>query len=341
MGEDGGDVAKVTLKDVAAAAGVGAATVERALNGRGNVLPETAEKIFIAAKRLGYRTPPAGTKHGLVRIEVVLLRPETYFYSRLNRAFERIAALLDKDILIQRTFARENDPADFSRHIATPQARRSALIVVAPDHPDVVGSVRKAAAGGIPVVQIMTRPAPELAYVGIDNEAAGRTAAFYMARMQAGCAGTFVALCHSGAYENHKARIRGFSDYLLANANPSHCFAEVMFDEDDEMKTMELLSSALDRYPDIAGLYSAGGDNAAIATVLRRHRKQSVFWVGHELSDATRGYLKEGLMTIVLDQAPEVQARRSIDLTLKRLGLIDTDIDAEPVRFLTVTAESL
>ena len=270
-----------------------------------------------------------------------MLRPETYFYSRLNRAFERIAVLLDKDIQIQRTFAREDDPADFSRHIANPQARRSALIVVAPDHPDVVGSVRKAAGAGIPVVQIMTRPARELPYVGIDNEAAGRTAAFYMARMQANISGSFVALCHSGAYENHKARIRGFSDYLLDHADPSHRFVEVMLDEDDEMKTMELLASAFARYPDIAGLYSAGGDNAAIATVLRRHRKRPVFWVGHELSDATRGYLKEGLMTIVLDQAPEVQARRAIDLTLKRLGLIDTDIDPEPVRFLTVTAESL
>ncbi|MFK0161662.1 LacI family DNA-binding transcriptional regulator [Rhizobium sp. NPDC090279] len=332
---------KVTLKDVAAAAGVGAATVERALNGRGNVLPETAEKIFIAAKRLGYRAPPAGTRHGLVRIEVVLLRPETYFYSRLNRAFERIAALLDKDILIQRTFAHEDDPADFSRHIANPQARRSALIVVAPDHPDVVGSVRKAAGGGIPVVQIMTRPAPELPYVGIDNQAAGRTAGFYMTQMQANISGTFLALCHSGAYENHKARIRGFSDYLLDHASPSHRFAEVMFDEDDEMKTMELLTSAFARYPDIVGLYSAGGDNAAIATVLRRHRKRPVLWVGHELSDATRGYLKEGVMTIVLDQAPEVQARRAIDLTLKRLGLIANDVDLEPVRFLTVTAQNL
>jgi LacI family transcriptional regulator len=273
-------VVKVTLKDVAAAAGVGAATVERALNGRGNVSPETAEKIFIAAKRLGYRAPLAGTRHGLVRIEVVLLRPETYFYSRLNRAFERIAALLDKDIQIQRTFAKEDDPAEFSRHIANPQARRSALIVVAPDHPDVVGNVRKAAGAGIPVTQIMTRPAPELAYVGIDNEAAGRSAAFYMARMQAGISGTFVALCHSGAYENHKARIRGFSNYLFEHADPSHRFVEVMFDEDDEMQTMELLASAFSRYPDLAGLYSAGGDNAAIATVLRRHRKRPVFWSG-------------------------------------------------------------
>ncbi|TXI12660.1 MAG: LacI family DNA-binding transcriptional regulator [Rhizobium sp.] len=334
-------MAKVTLKDVAAAAGVGAATVERALNGRGNVLPKTAEKIFIAAKRLGYRAPPAGRKHGLVRIEVVLLRPETYFYSRLNRAFERIAALLDKDILIQRTFVREDDPFDFSRRIANAQAPRSALIVVAPNHPDVIAAVRRAADDGMPVVQIMTQPVRELPYVGINNEAAGRTAAFYMARMQAGISGTLVALCHSGAYENHRARIRGFSDYLLDHANPSHQFAEVMFDEDDEMKTMELLTDAFARYPDIVGLYSAGGDNTAIAAMLRQKRQRPVFWVGHELSDATRGYLQEGLMTIVLDQAPEVQARRAIDRTLKALGLIETDIDPEPVRFLTVTAESL
>jgi len=109
----------------------------------------------------------------------------------------------------------------------------------------------------------------------------------------------------------------------------------------DAKRTIELLTNAVARYTDIIGLYSAGGDNAAIATVLRRYRQRPVFWVGHELSDATRGYLKEGLMTIVLDQAPEVQARRAIDLTLKRLGLIDTDVDLEPVRFLTVTPESL
>jgi LacI family transcriptional regulator len=46
-------------------------------------------------------------------------------------------------------------------------------------------------------------------------------------------------------------------------------------------------------------------------------------------------------MSIVLDQAPEVQARRSIDLALNRLGLIEVEISAEPVRFLTITSENL
>jgi len=334
-------MAKVTLRDVAREAGVGTATVERVVNGRGGVRPETVEKVFMAAKRINYRHALPNAHRGLIRIEVILVRPETSFYSRMNQAFERIAASLDHNIVVHRTFARENDPADFAHYIANPKIRRSALIVVAPDHPDVVMSVRKASGLGIPVVQIMTCPASELPYVGIDNYAAGRTAAHFMSGMLTGRQGSFVALCHSGAYENHKERIRGFSAYLSQQGGGTHPFTEVMFDFDDELKTMELLRSALQRDPNIIGVYSAGGDNIAIAAVLREYAARQIFWVGHDLTEQTRSYLRQGIMSIVLDQAPEIQARKSIDLTLKTLGLIDVDVSTEPVRFLTVTPENL
>ncbi|CAN7260504.1 LacI family DNA-binding transcriptional regulator [Rhizobium leguminosarum] len=336
---------KVTLKDVASQAGVGTATVERVLNGRGGVRPETVEKVFLAARRLEYRQSLPFAHRGLIRIEVILVRPETSFYSRLNRAFERIAASLDDSIVVHRTFVRENEPAQFARYIANPTARRSALIVVAPDHADVVTSVRKAADLGIPVIQIMTRPAPELPYVGIDNYAAGRTAAHFMSGMLAQRPGSFVALCHSGAYENHKERIRGFSSYLADNASNEgsneHRFIEVMFDLDDEHNAIELLQAALRREPGIIGVYSAGGDNKGVARVLEANKARRPFWVGHELTGETQDYLRRGIMSIVLDQAPEVQARRSIDLALNRLGLIEVEISAEPVRFLTITSENL
>ncbi|MBY3310259.1 LacI family DNA-binding transcriptional regulator [Rhizobium laguerreae] len=336
---------KVTLKDVATQAGVGTATVERVLNGRGGVRPETVEKVFLAARRLEYRQSLPVAHRGLIRIEVILVRPETSFYSRLNRAFERIAASLDDSIVVHRTFVRENEPAQFARYIANPTARRSALIVVAPDHADVVTSVRKAAGLGIPVVQIMTRPAPELPYVGIDNYAAGRTAAHYMSGMLAQRPGSFVALCHSGAYENHKERIRGFSSYLSDNGSNEgsneHRFIEVMFDLDDEHNAIELLQAALRREPGIIGVYSAGGDNKGVAKVLAANKTARPFWVGHELTGETQDYLRRGIMSIVLDQAPEVQARRSIDLALNRLGLIEVEVSAEPVRFLTITPENL
>lgn len=191
-----------------------------------------------------------------------------------------------------------------------------------------------------PVVQIMTRPAPELPYVGIDNYAAGRTAAYYMSRMLAGRSGSFVALCHSGAYENHKERIRGFSAYLT-NHPGDHLFRQVMFDCDDDLNSMELLRGALCDDSGIIGLYTAGGDNRSVAAVLKEHESRRVFWVGHELSDQSRGALRDGVMSIVLDQAPEIQARRAIDLTLRSLGLIDVEVSPEPVRFLTITPENV
>ncbi|PDT43159.1 LacI family transcriptional regulator [Sinorhizobium sp. FG01] len=331
---------KATLKDVAREAGVGTATVERVVNGRGGVRPETVERVFLAVRKLDYRHRLPEAHRGLIRIEVILVRPETSFYSRMNQAFERIAALLDKSITVHRTFARENDPVEFAHHIANPGFRRSALIVVAPDHPNVVKSLKTAARYGTPVVQIMTRPAPELPYVGIDNYAAGRTAAYYTSRMLAGRSGSFVALCHSGAYENHKERIRGFSAYL-ANHPGDHLFGQVMFDCDDDLNSMELLHGALRDDPEIIGLYTAGGDNRSVAAVLKEHASRRIFWVGHELSDQSRGALREGVMSIVLDQAPEIQARRAIDLTLRSLGLIDLEVSLEPVRFLTITPENV
>ncbi len=42
------------LADIAREAQLGTATVERVLNARGNVRPETVEKVLLAARKLGY-----------------------------------------------------------------------------------------------------------------------------------------------------------------------------------------------------------------------------------------------------------------------------------------------
>src|SRR5215470_12788825 len=114
---------KVRLADIARAARVGTATVERVLNARGNVTPATAERVLVAARRLGYDRRLPERYRGLVRIEVIMMRPDTPFFARLNHAFARIAATLDASILIHRTFLDENDPLAVARHIADPGFR--------------------------------------------------------------------------------------------------------------------------------------------------------------------------------------------------------------------------
>lgn len=126
----------VTLSDIAGEAGVGTATVERVLNARGNVRPQTAERVLRAARKLSYDRHLPELYRGLIRIEVILMRPETPFFARLNDAFTRIAAALDRSILLHRAFLDEKDPLGVARHIANPGFRRSGLIIVAPDHPE-------------------------------------------------------------------------------------------------------------------------------------------------------------------------------------------------------------
>ena len=55
----------------------------------------------------------------------------------------------------------------------------------------------------------------------------------------------------------------------------------------------------------------------------------------------TADALRNGTMSVVLDQAPEEQARRAMDLMLARLGLIEKEVPNEPIRFVTITGENI
>lgn len=330
---------KPTFAQIAARAGVGTATVERVLNGRGGVRPDTAEKVVTAARALDWPGRLPERHRGLLRIEVMLVRPEASFFSRLARAFRRIAASLDPSVRVHVTFVDESDGRAIARRIEAPETPRAGLIIAAPGHPVVKAALARVVASGLPVIQVVTRTVAEAAFVGIDNYAAGRMAALMLSRM---CqrAGTVIALSHSHVYQVHRERIRGFSDYLSDNPAPHLNFAFVSYGEDDRDLSARRLREALREWPDLAGFYNAGGGNSTVMDVLARHPAH-VFCVGHELSSATEAALRRGTADVIFDQVPEAQARRTIDLMLSRLGLTGVEVENPPIRFTTITAENL
>lgn len=334
-------MSRTTFVDIARLAGVGTATVERVLNGRGGVRPATAARVIAAARSLDYPKRLPEVHRGILRVEVILVRPETTFFRRLSHAFERINATLDPSIRIHRTFVNEADPEAIAARIASSEPRRAGLILAVPDHPATGEAVSSVAAAGVPVVHIVTRAAESAGdLISIDNYAAGRSAALFLTRMQSRT-GTVIALCHP-IYQVHRERIRGFSDFLTENPPKGLSFRWIGFGRDEARRCGDLLYRALEQWSDLVGLYNVGAGNAALADVLRQHRRGGpVFFVGHELTEKTATALREGVMSVVLDQAPEAQARRATDLILKRIGLLEMEIDLAPIRFITVTAESV
>lgn len=330
-----------TFRDIAKRAGVGTATVERVLNARGGVRPATVERVLAAARALDLPRRLPEAHRGLTRIDVLLVRPDSNFFGRLGRAFERIVAVLDPAISVHRAFLPEDDVAAITARIAEPPHRRSGLILAVPDHPSVQEALARVLAQGVPVVQVVTQAVTAGAdYVGIDNLAAGRTAALFLARMQPR-PGPVAVFCHSDAYLVHRDRVRGFSGQLRSSA-PHLDLAQPFFHGDDQQRAGELLRQLLRTRPDLAGLYNAGGGNSAMAEVLRAHpRGREIFFVGHELTERSAQALRDGVMDVVLDQVPEAQARRALDLMLHTLGLLPEPVENPPIRFITLTAANV
>ena len=82
----------VTLQQIAEAAGVSRGTVDRALNDRGRIKPEVAEKIKKIAEEMGYQPNRAGRALAMakqsVRIGVILQSADTPFMKKVLNGIE-------------------------------------------------------------------------------------------------------------------------------------------------------------------------------------------------------------------------------------------------------------
>jgi LacI family transcriptional regulator len=316
---------RARLAQVAEVAGVGIATVDRVLNERGNVAPETTRKVIDAARQLKLaRSLPAAYRRGL-RLEVILTRPDLPLFQRLNRAFVDAASTLDRSVIVQRSFIDEAKPQLAADRILATQA--DAVIVYGQELPSVIDAVTSITAGGKPVVTLCSDlpTSPRLAYVGIDHYSAGRTAAYFMTRM-ARQPGPVIVLTHCLDYRAHAQRIGGFRDWL--SEHRADVSVACILEGRDALDLSErLLNEALLGYTDAIGIYNTSDANVAVDQALQTTRRDNVVFIGHELTEHTRRLLVNGTMALTIDQNPERQARAALDVLLARFGY------AEETRF--------
>lgn len=330
---------KPTYTKIARLAAVGPATVERVLNGRGGVRAETAEKVLLAARKLDWPGRLPERHRGIIRLEVILVRPDSSFFARLAKAFRRISATLDPAVQIHLTFLDENNPDEIVCKIRNPHAHRSGLVIATPGGTRIQAALNSAQADGLPIVQVVTRNIAGAEFVGIDNRAVGRMAGRMVSQLN-WSQGTVVALCHSQVYQVHRDRIAGFSDYFMSHPRSGLRFEYVLFGRDETDTSAVQVADAMRKWPDLVALYNCGGGNRGVLRALEKSARE-VFFVGHELNDETERALARGTADVIFDQLPEAQARRATDLLLFKIGLTSEPIDNPPVRFTTITAEGL
>ena len=291
------------LKAIALQAGVSLATVDRVVHRRTGVRAHTVRRVEQARAELERQSAQVGLQGRKFMLDVVVQAPERF--TRVVRdALEREMPLLHPAIFRARYQMGESmEVAELVAALGKIAARGShGVLLKAPNDSRLVAAVARLQARGIPVVTLVTDlpDSARLAYVGMDNRAAGQTAAYLLGQwLGSGTpAGVLVSLS-STRFRGEEEREAGF-----ASALREHYPLLQAVDASEGLglheATAALVRERLRQWPQVCAVYSIGGANAAILQAFAQAGRACKVFIGHDLDADNLALLRTGQLSAVL-----------------------------------------
>jgi LacI family transcriptional regulator len=290
------------VKDIAFQAGLSTATIDRVLNGRSGVRGQTAHRVAAAINELERQEASLARGGRAFVVDVVIEAPDR-FTREARAAFESQASAFYPNMFRLRFQSAEVMPQEsFVSALARIGLRGGdGVVVKARGASEIVEAARRLGAAGIPVVTLVTDlpGSGRLAYAGMNNRAAGETAAYLIAQTLGLVGGHVLATLSSTRFHGEEERLAGFRD-ALALRHPQIKLTEISEGFGRDAATGELTREALRRVPDICAVYSAGGGNRAILQAFKGAGRECRVFVAHDLDDDNRALLGERRINYVL-----------------------------------------
>lgn len=300
------------MEDIALHAGVSLATVDRVLNQRKGVRERTVSLVLQSALEMGYLNQDEYD----IRVKprppnVVFLLPNgTNPYLRLlGEKVRRRADMKSRDNANIRCFFVDSfDPPALAAALRHHARWADAIACMALDHPAVREATAELVGLGKRVVAIVSDFAPTIrtAYVGLDNQSAGRTAAYLLGRFCRAASGDVAVIAGSRIYRAHTDREMGFQS-LVEEMFPDLRIIGVREGHDDRDENYRHTLALIEQHPTLVGIYNVGGSSDGIARALKeKGRAGDIIFIGHGLSADTRRLLLDGTMDAIINSDPDL-----------------------------------
>lgn len=301
-----------TIRDLAMAADVSVATVNRVLAGSGHVRPPTMQRVMAAAEAIGFygigaihsRVAAARAKY---RFGFLLHQPSRAFYQNLAAALRAAAGRRqDCEIDARIEFLDDLSPETTAAHMVALGRDCDALGVVAAVHPLVTQAIEALQEQGKPVFSLVSQLSAtgEVHYVGLDAWKVGRTAAWAVHHLCKG-PGKLGILVGNHRYRCQEMNESGFRSYFREHA-PDFTLLEPLSTFETRAVAQEMTERLLREHSDLAALYVAGGGiSGALAGLRASGRAGGLVVVGYELMDITRAALLDRTLTFVISHPLE------------------------------------
>ena len=306
------------MAKLAEAAGVSLATVDRALNGRERLKPETLAHIVAVARQIGHpaaqRFASGPKPGGSRRFGVVLHKQGQEFYKAFAEELRRAVAgehAVAGSLVLE--FSSSQSPSEMAGVLRKMADRCDVLAATAVNHPEVTAAVADLRARGIAVFSLLSDFAPGAVagYLGLDNLKVGRTAGWVMdlAAQRNGGPGSVAVFVGGTRWHGHELRDQGFRAFLRDHA-PQLTVLDTIVNLETRQLTYEAVTALLSRRPGLRGIYVAGGGMEGAIAALRDARAGGrVALVVSALTPESRRGLRGGQVTMVIDTPLEKLCR--------------------------------
>ncbi len=314
-----GDIVSITIKKIANLSGVSRGTVDRVLHNRGRVNRETADKVLLCARELGYepnrvaKALATRKKSHLVAV-IVCAGQNPFFDEVLNGIKEMEKEFRHYGIsVVIKQLDSLNAEAQCSA-IEDLRGEMTGLIITPIDHPSVIKSLNSLS---IPIVNLNTdiKGTNRIAYVGTDYHHGGRLAGGMVKILKPG--GSKVGIVGgSKKLYGHSLREEGFLSELK---DKRYKIYDTVYCEDDDILAFEVTNKLIKSH-DIDTLFiAAGGVNGACRAIKAQKKSPSI--ICFDATTVTTELIKSGVVTATICQNPKLQGEKSMVIMLDFLVL--------------------
>jgi len=290
------------IKEIALQAGLSTATIDRAINGRAHVSPQTKARVAAAIEELETQEAQLAARGRRMFFDFVIEAPARFSREVQNAALSvlpQVGVAVCRPRFLTQEIMQDGDAARALARIA--QRGSHGVCLKARDLPEIRAGVERLVAAGIPVVSLVTdiQTPARTAYVGLDNHSAGATAAYLMSRALAPGPGRVLAMRSNDRFLGEEEREAAFTK-TLSEMRPELAICHVSGGAGVAFETARLLDGLIEQLDDLRAVYSMGGGNRTILDVLRQNRYCPDIFIAHDLDRDNRGLIAEGPISFIL-----------------------------------------
>lgn len=290
------------IKEIARQAGLGTATVDRALNGRPHVSPQTRNRVAAAIRELEAQESLLTARGRKLFLDIVVEAPRRFtreVRAAAEAALAQVAgAVIRTRFYFQEVMSEEEVVANLER---IRRRGSQGVCVKVRDTPAIRATIDGLVASGIPIFTLVTDlpNTARTAYFGMDNVNAGRTAAYLLAQALPRPDATVLTVRSRDEFLGEAERHDAFRAELAA-LRPNCRIVGVSGGAGLPGETKLQVSRILRSEGRVDGVYSIGGGNAAILETLADFRNEGVPFVAHDLDWENVGFLRNNAISFVL-----------------------------------------